>query len=681
MTLVATGGSCNVEGLRMLAKANSELPSLPQIVLRMVEACDVNADFQDLSELVGTDTALSGSVLALANSAYFRRGEPVRSLPQAMFKLGIENLKTLVITVSLRQLLLKLGSDQWEQLRDFWRHSLTTALLARALAQLTDYGNPEEAFLIGMLHNVGQLLALREQNQAEKPADLASEANAISTAVIGATMASEWGLTPIAADAIRYQHRPPGDILDTPHLVKLISVAARLAQQDKPGVDAAEILFGLTAALTREIRTRIDEEVAILAQGLGIPLNHGSGAEAARELTLERLIQRGIVNQVAYRLRPDQGKDALCQALLSATELLSDGTALILLAEEDWLVAGAVSGWPELDLRLPRQSDRSLVTRCAATLTPQLIHEVKDPHADLIVDQELINLLNCRAAYAVPITASGTLHGIIVAGFGATPNPAHCRLLDLLATRAGPAFQRLGNPLPDSLLEGKTEAAEATLQIRELIHEVSNPLTVIRNCIDSLQSRLRDDHTATSDLEALQEELDRITVLLTQSRDLQEAPTTEDNTDLVREVQVMMELLETAFFNTRRIDAEVQVPAGPVRVAMNRGALRQIILNLARNAVEAMPEGGSLTVVVRDNVLLNGKLWVELTLEDSGPGLPPSIYEQLFKPVISSKGKGHSGLGLSIVKHLVDDTDSLISCYTSSTGTEYRILTPASKNN
>lgn len=642
--------------------------------MRILDACDELADYRDLGEIIGNDTGLSARVLALANSSYFGRGQPVKSLQQALMRLGMENLRTLVITASLRQFLLKLGGDQWQQLQDFWRHSLATALVAKALAHLTGYGNPDEAFLIGMLHNVGELLALHDQHQNHQPGAL----QATDTAAAGAAMAQDWGLSPLAIDAIRYQHLPPEDIRDTPHLVKIISLSTRLAMADKRGIDAAQTLFGLTAALTREICARITDEVESLAEGLGINLDDdGAGAQDARNAILERLIQRGMVDQVVHRWQRAEGEQSLCEGVASATELLSDGTAMVLLAEEHWLWAGAVSGWPDLDLRLPREPARSLVARCAETLSSQLVGNAENRQVDLVVDQQLLDLLAAQAAYATPIALSGTLYGVIVAGFTTTPAKRHCQLIDLLALRAAPAFQKLRSAPEANAFEGQAEFAEARLRMRQLVHEVSNPLTVIRNYLISLQERLSEDNAAKSDLDIVREELDRIATLLVQSRDLHEAPTSDDRVDLSREVQVLMELLESAFFNTHQIDCDVRLPSGPVPVAINCGALRQIILNLVRNAVEAMPDGGSLVVSVHSGVWQRGSLWAELTIEDNGPGLPDSVRNQLFAPVASTKGQGHSGLGLSIVKRLIDDTDSVISCYTDSTGTGFRILIPA----
>lgn len=79
----------------------------------------------------------------------------------------------------------------------------------------------------------------------------------------------------------------------------------------------------------------------------------------------------------------------------------------------------------------------------------------------------------------------------------------------------------------------------------------------------------------------------------------------------------------------------------------------------------------------------NNRAWVELEITDTGAGIPDQVRNSLFSPVATTKGKGHSGLGLSIVKQLIDDMEGIIACRTGHEGTTFRILLPAAcdKNN
>src|SRR5690554_1587908 len=198
-----------------------QLPSLPEVILRALDACHSGQSYREISRIVAADTALVARLLALTSSALYHRAPPSHSVEQALLRLGTRKFETLMLTSALRQLLFDLGGDEWQQLRDFWRHSLTTALTARALATLTRYPEPDEAFMLGMLHNIGELIAIKT------PAVEAKQHYFNHQSDIAADLVTAWGLGPMASDAMRYQQALPSEIQDAGHLVKLISLATR----------------------------------------------------------------------------------------------------------------------------------------------------------------------------------------------------------------------------------------------------------------------------------------------------------------------------------------------------------------------------------------------------------------------------------------------------------------------
>ena len=186
---------------------------------------------------------------------------------------------------------------QWQQLRDFWRHSLTTALTARALATLTRYPAPEEAFMLGILHNIGELIALQCADQSRRQQLLDNQAE------LTAGLVSRWGLGNMAADAMRYQQHPPREIRDASHLVKLINLSTRLALSDAAGISAAGTIFGLSEELTRELNRRIAGEVAGIAESLGVSLDEVYQPDAPLRRLRQSLLQHAAVSR-AITLEP-----------------------------------------------------------------------------------------------------------------------------------------------------------------------------------------------------------------------------------------------------------------------------------------------------------------------------------------------------------------------------------------
>src|SRR5690606_32605241 len=108
----------------------------------------------------------------------------------------------------------------------------------------------------------------------------------------------------------------------------------------------------------------------------------------------------------------------------------------------------------------------------------------------------------------------------------------------------------------------------------------------------------------------------------------------------------------------------------------------QIVLNLARNAAECFGDRAeTVTLSTAAPFFQNRRRWAELQVSDTDPGIPEPLQQHLFEPVNSTKGDGHSGLGLSIVKQLIDDMEGIIACHTSPEGTAFRILLPAASHN
>ncbi|WP_308601390.1 ATP-binding protein [Massilia sp. Dwa41.01b] len=101
-------------------------------------------------------------------------------------------------------------------------------------------------------------------------------------------------------------------------------------------------------------------------------------------------------------------------------------------------------------------------------------------------------------------------------------------------------------------------------------------------------------------------------------------------------------------------------------------------MNLVKNAVEALaPGGGRIAIVNRGQVHRERKLYVELAVTDTGPGLPPEVMAKLFSAVQSTKEGAHRGRGLAIVHGLVTKLNGHIACRSGRNGTAFDILLPA----
>jgi signal transduction histidine kinase len=112
------------------------------------------------------------------------------------------------------------------------------------------------------------------------------------------------------------------------------------------------------------------------------------------------------------------------------------------------------------------------------------------------------------------------------------------------------------------------------------------------------------------------------------------------------------------------------------RLACDRDKLKQIVLNLLLNALEATPQGGTVRLETSSLVNHRQERFVEILVADAGPGIPPELAGRVFSPVESAKGEGHAGLGLSIVKALTQSLNGSITFKSHATGTTFQISLP-----
>ena len=137
----------------------SNLPSLPHVLLRVLDACNRNeTSLRAIAEIINKDTALSSKVIGASSSALFGKPNNITTFEQKLIMLGLDMVRTIAISSSVYQVFSNISSSPEFDLKSFWGRSLTSATLAKLLAQETSYPHPEEAYLTGLLLDVGQLV-------------------------------------------------------------------------------------------------------------------------------------------------------------------------------------------------------------------------------------------------------------------------------------------------------------------------------------------------------------------------------------------------------------------------------------------------------------------------------------------------------------------------------------------
>lgn len=137
---------------------SGSLPSLPSSALDVLRICqDPASDIGALAEGLSRDPILAGRVLQLASSAYYNRGTEVTSLNRAAAMLGLRALKALALGFTLANELPNRGVSGGLDLQLFWHRSLVNAVAGRSIAVAIRSANSEEAFLCGLLSQIGKL--------------------------------------------------------------------------------------------------------------------------------------------------------------------------------------------------------------------------------------------------------------------------------------------------------------------------------------------------------------------------------------------------------------------------------------------------------------------------------------------------------------------------------------------
>lgn len=189
-----------------------------------------------------------------------------------------------------------------------------------------------------------------------------------------------------------------------------------------------------------------------------------------------------------------------------------------------------------------------------------------------------------------------------------------------------------------------------------LAHEIRNPLGAMRGAIQVMQSNTPPESNQAKLMEIIMRESDRLNKIITNF--LTYARPRMNNfsdIDLRESINDTMTLLKHSPDIQANHILESEIPEEPINISADPTQLKQIFWNLARNSVQAMPNGGKLSLKVQKPTVNR----VQIIFSDTGCGMSPEQVEQLFEP-FSNSTTGGTGLGLSIVYQIIRDHNGTI---------------------
>jgi len=331
--------------LEHLVSKAGQLYSLPAAAMEVLELTNnPTVDVAALKQCIENDPALTTKVLRVVNSSLFGLSREVSDLGQALSLLGTKPLKLLVLGFSLPEKLFH--GVAAEILERYWRHALTKAVAAREIAVILRVHSGDEAFIAGLLQDLGILLLIQEVGEPylqflQKVHDRGSDLATLETGLLGfdhteltSRLLRHWGLPDVLVEAVRWTDCQPGSpVPSCPTLGEIVHWAGLVAQLVAEG--RADVLGELLVAgdasprLSRgqleQLVEELEEKVEQLADVLSLRLPEGRDfhdvlveahlqlAQVAAEVAGDMVVHRQLPLPLPLRRRTSRRPSRLPQ--------------------------------------------------------------------------------------------------------------------------------------------------------------------------------------------------------------------------------------------------------------------------------------------------------------------------------------------------------------------------------
>ena len=348
-------------------------------------------------------------------------------------------------------------------------------------------------------------------------------------------------------------------------------------------------------------------------------------------------------------------------------------------------VEGNLSSTRISGLTIPIEAGKSLLVS-SLTKGETLDSFTRETRPELVItDAQLLRFLGADGMLCLPLAVRGEYVGVIVVGLNRAKLSQfgkHINLLYMYMSEAALAL-RVEQLKERQLRRIQSERAGASFAVaRKVVHEVNNPLGIMKNYLKILGIKLKDQAIEQDEIRILNEEIDRIILILGGLTAVAEKKshrlTPVDVNVLIRD---LAKLTAESLMKKRKVAVHADLDPALPKLLSDRDSLKQIIINLMNNAAEAMNKGGNLHFKTRHRgkpfEATETRGFVEITVSDDGPGIPEKIKSRIFEPFVSSKGGAHSGLGLSIVLNLINGLNGSILCQSEEgRGTRFKLELP-----
>ncbi len=700
------------------------IPSIPKVllkVLRLVEEDHVS--MKELAELVGRDPALSIRVFSIANSPAFRQISENRNLEQCLAVIGTSLLRTITACLAIQSVFTPDENNKNYDYSGFWKHSLLIAEIARELAFTVNYRDIEEVYLSALLHDVGQLLLLGGLGDKygvilERCNDELSLLNVedplfgTDHAAVGAWQIDQWNFSSFMADAILFHHRHFNEIKIAGQLIQIIWSAHVIAtdfqyehpqEEQSPELTASMGMLGLNIDAVDNLLRHSSERVTLLAEELGISdenvksIPQPKFIESNRHITdliekntgqleIESMVRdMAVMHPLQQNLADLGSEEEILFSLREAAGILFNMGAPALYTihqDEQILTAAEIKGQPEL-LRQLEISIKPETCLAAVAFSGKQICSTDDDHYAhqiSLIDRQIGRILKSNDLMYVPIRNRNRCLGLMIFGLDSDKRSKVRNQLGWITSFARLAAISIDNWRNLKLSEQIRDRAQQKIfeqQTKEAIHEACNPLGIIKNYLRIINKEVPDQPGVQQNLNIISEEIDRVTQIVRSMGYTGAISDAKVKLNLNELIEKMLAIYGEPLFTQKGILINTDLDPLLEPTFAEKNIIMQILLNLWKNASEAMSPGGSFSISTHNSHIYNGSNYIEIGISDTGPGLPEDVIKQIFQPLSSSKTPEHSGVGLSIVSSLVNTIHGHITFQShADIGTTFSILLP-----
>jgi len=221
-----------------------QLPTLPEVALKVREAVEnEDANAESIARMISNDAALSARLLQVANSPVYRGRIEIDSIQQAVTRLGLKMVRSLVVSLAMKQIFQATSEALDKQFRSIWDDSLHVAAISRVLAHNVPALEDEQAMLGGLIHNIGALPILTKIDDRlgfSASEDLIARLVAEHAPAIGAKILDHWHFAeslaniPTACQQLDYDPGPVATYAD----IVLVARLQNLSASGAPGGNA-----------------------------------------------------------------------------------------------------------------------------------------------------------------------------------------------------------------------------------------------------------------------------------------------------------------------------------------------------------------------------------------------------------------------------------------------------------